>query len=583
MSARRRGPMGCPATDRPPRSQRRSRRARPSRAAPDPCAPLPTETLASKPLDAMKLPRNRAHRWTASTPVSNRSARGAQRALLAAPLWMLALGATASFGELATGRAPGFDSVSSEVSQDDRKEEFDKKLEEAGRDRKELWKLYDWCDTLGMKSEGRKVLRQILKVDDGDKKAHELLGHVFYDGQWFTTQKKADTYKKKKLDKEAKAKGWVKFKGEWVDPAHIPFLEKGWVLAEDGTWMSPEMAKRLEEGWQQVDFDWVSPDELENVDKGLWKCGSEWLSLAEADKYHGESVDQRWRIRGDDYHLESVHGREFTEGLRTDLDLAYRDLENFYGTTPAAPFSLLILDSLDSYNEFAAGSDERLVELSGFSSLNMAFLADAWFDLREERFNGMGVAYWDNSNDAGNRFGRLGARSALGLSFAEALDPSPKTTAKVLKSGKLDNSYPEKFYGEKQIPQVLRMGGAVYVQRYFLDRAGAQGGGDLHWARKWSVDNIERQGGLDPLKDLLAFELRLDSPESAAASTRMVIESGLVVAFIMQGRCEPVIEAHKAWQKTLATGDERELRKATTTLFKALQDNESAYREFARS
>ena len=507
----------------------------------------------------------------------------ARRPLAARPLWILTLGVAAQAAPVPASSVFAAAAPSAlERVQDDRKEEFEKKLEDAGEDREELWRLYDWCDTLGLESEGRKVLRKILKVDDGDKKAHELLGHVYYDGQWFTSQKKADAYKKKKLDKEAKEKGWVKFKGEWVDPAHIEYLEKGWVQAEDGTWMSPEMAKRLEEGWKQVDFDWLSPDELENVEKGLWKCGSEWLSLAEADKWHSRSVDQRWRIRGDEYHLETTLPREFAEGLRRDLDFAYRDLERFYGKAPSEPFSMLVLDSLDAYNEFAMGSPERPVEFTGFSSLNLAFLADGWFDLREERFMGMGVSYWDRSSESGASFGRLGVRSALGMSFAEALDPSPKTTGKVLKSGKLDNRYAESFYGEKQIPLVLRYGGAVYVQRFFLDRS-AERGADKDWAKKWSMSNVERQDGLDSLKTLLNFEIRVDSPEYAKASTRLITQSGLLVAFIMRGQCEPVVEAHKAWQAALVGGDDKALRKATGVLFKVLQENEPAYREFARS
>src|SRR5690349_4515038 len=107
------------------------------------------------------------------------------------------------------------------------KAEYEKRKKEAEGSVEKLWKLYDWCEASGLKNESRSTLRSILKLDPDEKQAHELLGHVFFDGKWFDSDKKVDEYKKKQLEAEAKASGKVVYKGALVDPADVPFLEKG--------------------------------------------------------------------------------------------------------------------------------------------------------------------------------------------------------------------------------------------------------------------------------------------------------------------------------------------------------------------
>ena len=129
---------------------------------------------------------------------------------------------------------------------DQRKAEFKERFDASKEDRTALWELHQWCTAFGMDREAEKVLRGILRVDDGDRKARELLGHIEYDGQWFTDEKKLAKYKADKEEAEAREKGWVRFRDAWVAPADIPFLEKGMVRDADGTWISKEDFERRE-------------------------------------------------------------------------------------------------------------------------------------------------------------------------------------------------------------------------------------------------------------------------------------------------------------------------------------------------
>jgi len=86
------------------------------------------------------------------------------------------------------------------VTQDppaDPKAEYEKRKKEAEGNVEKLWKLVDWCEAYGMKSEKRTTLRSILKLEPENRKAHEGLGHVEYEGKWYDSERKVEEYKKK--------------------------------------------------------------------------------------------------------------------------------------------------------------------------------------------------------------------------------------------------------------------------------------------------------------------------------------------------------------------------------------------------
>ena len=136
-----------------------------------------------------------------------------------------------------TAREPGRATLEAQDPATDPKAEYEKRKKEAEGDIDKLWKLVEWCEAYGMKNEMRSTLRSILKLEPENRKAHEALGHVEYDGKWHDSEKKLEEYKKKKLEAEAKATGKVIYKGELVDPADVPFLEKGMTKDASGKWV----------------------------------------------------------------------------------------------------------------------------------------------------------------------------------------------------------------------------------------------------------------------------------------------------------------------------------------------------------
>lgn len=431
--------------------------------------------------------------------------------------------------------------------------EYKKKREEAGKDVAKLWKLVDWCESRGMKKERKSCLRAIVKAEPDDEKARELLGHVFYDGKWFTTAKKLEKYKKdaakrkaKEEEKLAKEKGLVRFGDSWVDPKDLPYLEQGLVKDEFGDWIDPVAVKRLAEGWVQQDLVWVSPDEVANIDKGLWKCGEQWLSEADANAYHSD-FHQWWVIPTDHFTLMTTCAREDAKKIALAVDDTYRDLVRIFGTNPVGKPHLLVLNSIDQYNVWAGG-DEGLginpTESTGWSSANSTFFADAWID-EERNFKGAGVTYWNAADENDVRFANHWVRHAAAQSFIEALDPSPEACSdlKTSSSPRMED-FVRDFWDEKVLPSWLRFGAATYVERYYLDRFAD----DKLWVRNWSVGNILNKGGLDPIGTILSFKIDLGSQEGADSAAKMFNEAGLLLAFALDGKNADVKKAHGAFK-----------------------------------
>lgn len=461
---------------------------------------------------------------------------------------------------------------------EDRKAEYEAKRAEAGEDVEKLWDVYLWCEAFGMEKEGRSCLRAILKVDDGHREAHEKLGHIEYDGQWFTSKAKLERYKKDEAKRKAEEEGLARFNDEWVPAEDLPFLERGLVRNDDGEWVSKEDHEKQQAGWIRQDLVWISPDEKANLDKGLWKCGEEWKTLAEANEYHSK-LGQWWVIPTDYFTLYTTLDREAAMEAVDHMDRAYRDLNRLLGGSPPGRVPVTMLRSAEQYGRFAAGGNGvPQVESRGLSSLHYAFLADLWFDWTDQAlpYLGGGVGYWDKDADNGDAWGRHSARHAAALSLVEAADPSTRAVEKTRKS-KLQGFKPDEFWAEKRFPEWFRFGLASYADRYFIDQFVAQGG-EAEWARKWSVENLLAKGGLRPIQDLFKARLDLNKFDDSA---KLLNEFGLLVAFAIDGKNPEVAAAYGAVKGALRGDDPRALATAMKALQDAIIANEKALLEFA--
>ncbi len=465
------------------------------------------------------------------------------------------------------------------LQDDDRRAEFDEKRAAAKGDKEALWEVHNWCSAFGMEREGNSILKEILRLDDEDARAHELLGHVKYDGQWFTTEKKLEAYKKKRAAaverrerEEAEAKGWVKYKGGYIDPADIPFLEKGWSKNAAGEWVDPAVQQRLDEGWKRQDMTWISPAEFPELESGKWKVGDTWMSIEAADIAHSVP-DSAWMIPIDSMVVHSTLPRALTLDAGDHMRRSLQEVRRFFGADPAGKFQVVLSRSIDQFSEIATDND-----LLGMSSVTWAYLGTG---TRNEAgaVVPMGGGYWDVEGENGAALGNHSVRLAASFSFIDAIDPSPQAIAPPKRKSKRGEPVSmQDFLGEKRLPLVLSQGLAVYGARYFIDRAAAAGG-DPFWARKWSLQNLQNQGGLRAPALVLSFPF-WSGGEISPDAGQTLLEAGALVAFILDGENEAVTTAHRAWKEVWNSGND--LEAATQALFEAVAANWEAFQAFVQ-
>ena len=470
-----------------------------------------------------------------------------------------------------------------------RQEDFDARLRAARGDTEALWKLANWCEARGLMGERDRTLRSLLRTDPEDKKARELLGHVQFEGKWFTSEKKLAAFKKKELrdrklreDREAKEKGWVRHNGGWIDPKDLAYIERGWVRLEDGTWVSKEDKERIEAGWQRQDLEWIAPEEVAKIREGLWKCGPRWLSLEEADTYHSE-LDKWWQIPGSRFVVLSTCERQQAKKALKLAEASYIDMQRLFSIQPPETPRVVVLRELDQYTAFSReGFNGVGKSIQGLDSLRGAFFADLWVE-EEEGFLGCGVSYWNAKNPAEDRWGSLWVRYAAAHSYIEEIDPSAEARAALGSGEEGAREFFTGFWEQKLIPNWLRYGAASYAERYFTD-PNPNDGNDVHWARRWSAGEVKAKGGLDPLDDLFELQLANDDVEK---SLHLLNQVGLLVAFLLDGN-EPALQKeldkfHKALQTNVTDPKKgkQAIEKAVRSIERALKKNQKALAKFA--
>jgi len=440
--------------------------------------------------------------------------------------------------------------LAQEAQDDDPVAKYEELRSAAGTDKAKLWEVWEHCDANGLEREARSVLRAILDVDDSDAKAHELLGHVEHEGEWFTSQHALDRHLAEKLAEEMAAKGLAKFEDEWVPIEDLMKYERGFVPHEEHGWVRESDLEKIEKGWVQVDLEYVPKEELQYHEQGLYKCGDKWLSEAEANEYHGRLL-RWWKIPMGDYVAYSTCARRTTEYALQWMSYTHGDLVRFFGIEPDLPSTVILLRSQIQYNAFAStsGQSGQIPPEGGraYSSVHHTFLCESWIDVQAGNdYPGAACTYWDDTSDKGNRWGQLAARHAGAQAFVEGIDPSPETV-RAWKANPTGQFPTEAFWAEKKLPLWMRYGAASYCERYFLE-AGVP---EPDWARRWSVGEISRQGGLDDLNTIFAFGISPQNPNSG----KLINEAGLIVAFILDAKVPSVLEKHGAFKQALKTGE----------------------------
>lgn len=429
------------------------------------------------------------------------------------------------------------------------KDDYDSKREEAGKDPVKLWELCLWCGAFGLEKEAKSCARAVVKYDEDHEEARGFLGHIFYEGEWFTTERKLEKHKAKQAERVAKEKGLVKHGDAWVEPADLPFLKRGLVKDDGGNWVDKETREKILAGWLKQDAEWVHPDDADKIEAGLWKCGEEWMTTNKANAYHAK-FSTWWKIPDDTFLLHTTCDRDLSEKVLEQMHLASREVKRVLGTWPNTKANVAVLRDKNQYGSYAAGNQTKgrpPVEVTGCSSVHHSFMAELWFDPVLGQHMGAGVAYW-NPDENDGAFGPFSVRFAAALALLEQLDPSPKAVEGALSN---PNKFRiESFYEEKRLPDWFRYGVCSYAERWLVDST-IKRGGNPNWIREWSTQNILSKGGMSPIKKIFTNKVSVDNPDSA----KLLNERGMLIAFLLDGGVEDLTAKHFELKQKFKSGE----------------------------
>lgn len=262
-----------------------------------------------------------------------------------------------------------------------------------------------------------------------------------------------------------------------------------------------------------------------------------------------------------------------------EFEHARRDLVRIFGGAPQEALEVSILGNEAQYDSFSFGSlDGRLApaDASRRYLVHSAYFADRLVRPNKKdkaEFAGQGVCYWDELAPHGDAYGIHAVRLAYGLSFADAMDPSPKVARRALSRG-FEANHSELYEDEKVLPEWFRVGAAVYAERFFEDDRVPEDGDPL-WARRWSLENLADRGGLRDLDQVFAFEI---DPVDRDDGLHRMLEAGLLINFLVDGQCAATDQALSQLQRGITSG--RVLKSQVQALEDALRENEEQLRSF---
>lgn len=143
----------------------------------------------------------------------------------------------------------------------------------------------------------------------------------------------------------------------------------------------------------------------------------------------------------------------------------------------------------------------------------------------------------------------------------------------------VDAGFVERYFGEKRVRTWYAWGAATYLERFYVDPFVAHDGNPF-WVREWSIGNIRRLGGLDPMSSVLGMTLSVETKEDTDQSAKWIAESGLLVAFIVDGKVPELEERHSELKQALR--GEGDIALAFQALEEALGRHRDELKSFAK-
>lgn len=347
---------------------------------------------------------------------------------------------------------------------------------------------------------------------------------------------------------KAATRGWSERNGEWFSPGDRDRLRSGERRdPSTGLWVTRAEQKLAKRGAVRFDDVWVAKDDAPRLRSGLVPVGDEWCVIDQANRRHTR-LDTPWIIPTPFATLHATTDRHTAVAALVNMARTIPDLERALGVVPPLPLDVIVTRTEEQADRLAFGApDGRRAPLHGAGRhvIYGGYFAERRFERDGSKYvyDGAGVGVWNADVLHGDAFGVHSARLAYALSWVDAIDPCPKANKGARKKGPGPEFLAERE-AEKRLPPWLTFGAAVYAERFYRDTSidlEATPDANPWWTRAWSISNMKDAGGLGDLD--AAFEVKMDPAEAKKARLQL-LRAGALVAFVLDGTCAPVQEAH---------------------------------------
>ncbi|MFO0980521.1 MAG: hypothetical protein U1E76_02045 [Planctomycetota bacterium] len=454
---------------------------------------------------------------------------------------------------------------------EDPKEELKKRQDALKPDDAEgHYQLALWAEQNNLKTDSKRILRKVIKIDPNHEKAREKLGYKMYKGKW-RTDAEIERSKREEEEAEMKAKGLVKWQGDWIAKDVAGNLEKGLIFygsvklksgdavkgtienwkpagpvkvtsgtetkelkAEDvasyeAEWMTTEQRDRQEKGLALVDHEWLSKEEVEKRKEGKYAFENEWLSLDDANQRHSD-LAKPWQ-----FEAEYI-------ALRTNCEHALG--------------KLVLQAANDTYKKTLQGLG---VEVPAEAKPRVPIILVA----NEEEYNSVGGNVQDEQD----------AQKSSNYSYFCHVDPSTGGYTGIVTYA-LSQDY-TKFMA-MQAAAELALRGREFgepVPRWFVEGVACAEGRFFHDRLvKWSLDMLRNAGGLISLNNYF---------DPMAMSNQSILQAGLLINYTRSSEADAKVkEAYQAVLQAFKAAKNQGLEKAFRALEKSLQQNEKKIQEY---
>jgi len=217
------------------------------------------------------------------------------------------------------------------------KQELRAKETAAKKDPEALFEAGQWAADKELVNDAKRIFQAVLKLKPEHEGANHALGNELVEGKWVGA-KEAAALRKKAMEAEFTAKGFVQIDGIWIEPDHAEDAKRG-VFHHDGELVTKEEKVALQSGMVRhpETGELIEARYLEQAEKRYFPISAtRWVDEKEANQFHSD-IKRPWLVRTTHGTILSTLAIAKIQEMRGELDTAVVRVQPLLGGAVPTP------------------------------------------------------------------------------------------------------------------------------------------------------------------------------------------------------------------------------------------------------